>query len=391
MRPQINYDFIKFDRAFSHLKAGQTKRATDEIKTELNKFFKDSNCYEVIFTKNTDKMFFGMTTFCTISKEDTDKILNDETPVRIERYAIEIDSRLLDIGLTNRELTAVLLHEVGHVVNDSTPIEDVRNAIDRYLADNDTNMDIVKSRETNALFTFAIRDAIRKSRSLFTRKNDEILADEFVFRCGYGSELEKAFRKIVSSTPALSAEAENKFMSLQWSLRIYKDLKMNRLGAIKTLNKIAQLSGSELEKREVKQVASSLQKMNLVDENTVISIEEANKGGLVGRLKRSGLKAIEEDLYEYKMRIKNIDDENEAIVLMRQINSRISVLDDYICYSDASEKEKARWEKVFVEYDKLRMQLSDKTIYKNNNYGLWVDYNYANTVGYNPGSDAYVR
>jgi hypothetical protein len=91
------------------------------------------------------------------------------------------------------------------------------------------------------------------------------------------------------------------------------------------------------------------------------------------------------------MRIRNVDDEDEAIVLMRQINSRMSVLDDYICYADCNEQERKRWEKVYYKYDKIRDELANKSIYNHKSYGLFLDYNYADQYGSPTGGNPYYR
>lgn len=389
MGPRINYNFTGLEQSMKHLRDGQTNRALPEIKRELNKFFKDSECTQVLFTKNTDKLFFGMTTYCIMSPERISNIIEDDQPIRVDRYYIEIDSKLLEIGLTSRELTAFILHEVGHVVNDSTPVEEVRKAIDKYLAENNMVLDLKKSRDLNYLLSFAIRDTIRKTTSIFSRGDQEILADEFVFRCGYGEDLESGFRKVTSSALDINRDVSNKFITLQWALRIYSDIGIHRLGAIKVLNRIVQLSGSEIEKKEVK---DTIKHLKSVDPSTLAEsayIEESNKG-LVARIRRGGLKGIEEDIYEYQMRIRNIETEDEAIVLMRQLNTRMSVLDDYLYNSENLDpRERERWEKLLHKYDILREELSKKTVYNHKQYGLWLDYNYASAIEGN--SDPYYR
>lgn len=390
MGPRINYNFTGLERAMKHLRDGQTRTALPEIQRELNKFFKDSTCTQVLYTKNTDKLFFGMTTYCVINAVDVDKIVNDDQPMRIDRYYVEIDSKLLELGLTSRELTAFILHEVGHVVNDSTPIEEVRKSIDKYLVENDMTLDLQKSRDLNYLLSFAIRDTIRKTTSIFSRGDDEILADEFVFRCGYGEDLESGFRKVTSSALDINRDVSNKFITLQWALRIFSDIGIHRLGAIKVLNRIAQLSGSEVEKREAKDCVKHLKSVDPVAfAESAILLNEGDKG-LVSRLRRGGLKGIEEDVYEYQMRIRNVDTEDEAIVLMRQLNTRMSVLDDYLYNSENLDpKERSRWEKLLNKYDILREELAKKAVYNHKQYGLWLDYNYADAMEGN--KDPYYR
>lgn len=378
--PYVNYNFDNFDRAMSHLKNGQTNRACKELKTELNKFFKGSTCKEVIFTKNTDKLFFGMTTYCEMTTGQVTEAIFGDQPVRIQKYSIEIDSKLLDMGLQIRELTAVLLHEVGHVVNDSMPIEEVRRGMDKYMAEYESNLDIKKAEDLVPFFRFAIRDTIRKTTSLFNRNDEEILADEFVFRCGYGAELESAFRKIKANALSINSNMTNKFITLQWALQIYTNIGVHRLGAIKTLNRVKELSGSEYEKKEADQVITALKGKTPVYESADV-VHEDSKRTLAAKLRRKGLRSMEEDLYEYQMRSRNVEDENEAIVLMRQINARMSTLDSYI-YDSANldKRDVARWQDLYDRYAVLRNELSKKTVYNNKSYGLWLDYNYANNV-----------
>jgi hypothetical protein len=389
MEARINYNFHNLEQAMIHLRNGESKRACGEIERELNKFFKDSKCTKVIFTKNTDKLFFGMSVYCSISSDMADDIVNSDRPIRIERYYVEIDSKLLDIGLNSRELVAFLLHEVGHVVNDSTPTEEVRKAIDKYMAEYGAVLDLNKSRDLNYLFRFAIADTIRKSTSIFNRKDEEILADEFVFRCGYGPELESGFRKLRGSALNINSDVDNKFITLMWALRIYTDIGVHRLGAIKVLNRVIQLSGSEIEKKEATDVVKHLKAVNANSLAETACFHE-NEKGLIARIRRGGLKGIEEDLYEYNMRIRNVETEDEAIVLMRQLNTRMSVLDDYLYNSEGLDpSERKRWEKVLDKYDILRNELAKKTVYNSKQYGIWLDYNYANAM--QGGSDPYYR
>ena len=76
------------------------------------------------------------------------------------------------------------------------------------------------------------------------------------------------------------------------------------------------------------------------------------------------------------MRVKNIETEDDAIVLMRQINSRMSILEDYLRDEDIDDIDRKRWEECYKNYVELRSTLSKKTLYKRKQMGLWMDYNY---------------
>ena len=60
----INYDFSAFINVFNRMKEHGSATPSDlgTLKNELNGFFKDSKCKDVLYTNNTDKMFFGIKT-----------------------------------------------------------------------------------------------------------------------------------------------------------------------------------------------------------------------------------------------------------------------------------------------------------------------------------------
>lgn len=376
---RIDYDFSGLNSAMFKLKSNPSSSNLNSIKYELNKFFTDSKCEEVIYTKNTDKLFFGMCCMPVMSDEEVVDVLMTNKPKRIEKYYIEIDSKLLDLGLSSQELTAVLLHEVGHLVNDCTPVEKTRNSIDMYLDKNKTNLSFKNSIHEKSLIKYAIKDSIRKLTSLFFYRDEEIIADEFVVRCGYGKHLESAYKTIVRSCGILTrgVHSDSKLATLEWTLRLYKDLGLKRVYAISVLNKARNITGSKLEKREIEIANKSLNKMEyLVAQEATVLMEKTKLGlGIFRDVRLNGLRNIEDDLYEFNIRLKNVSDEEESLLLLRQINLRLSIIEDYLSDTSLDEHEKKRWYKLFDKYTLLREQLSKKAIYSRKNYGLFVDYN----------------
>lgn len=376
---RYKYDFSGLETAMSHLRHDQSQSTLNDIKDELNKFFADSKCVDVLYTRNTDKMFFGMCVYAILDGPEVANILSDDKPIRISKYYVEIDSKLIDnLNLSKEELTAVLLHEVGHLVNDSSPITEVRRAIDEYMESTGDVLSIKDSIHFKEVLAYAVKDTLRKVTSLFTRDNDEILADEFVYMCGYGEALESAFRKIMANASTINRGVSNKFIVLAWTLQVYKNMKFERIRAIKTLNDAKRFTASKLEKRELEVTIRSLNKIDdiALQEAAIVTEEATKNNSLLQRVQHGGLKSIEEDVFEYQMRIRNVENEDDAILILRQINTRMSILDDYLQYSDIDDRERARWQKVFDKYDELRDELSKKTVYFRKNYGIWMDYNY---------------
>ena len=377
----INYDFSTFISVFAKMKerCGATPSELNTLKTELNRFFKDSTCKEVLYSNNTDKMFFGIKIISMIDADDIFDYLVDDEPKRISKYIIEIDSHLLNpiMNLTPTEMMAILLHEVGHLVGDATPIENARNALNSHLANNKDHIKISQSIHYKEILAYGLKDYLSKSRSMFyTSDASEIFADEFARSYGFDKELSDAYDKISNNNIKLYENSEvSKFVVFGWTLTLYKNLKVRRVGAIRTLTRAKQLTGSRLEKMEIDNV---IRRIKRIDDD--ILIESAN-GGIKSRLREkmrkarlNNLRTIENTLYEITMQIRNIEDENDALYIMRQLNNSIAIIDEYRNSPDCDNTELSRWTQLMDKFIQLRDKLSSTVVYRNKNYGIFIQY-----------------
>lgn len=377
MDKKLSYDFSEFEKILFNIKANPTPNLLVRLKNELNDFFKDSTCKEVIYTNNTDKLFFGMSIIPVFyGGQDIYEIIQSDEPYRVKYYYVELDSKLFSetLGLSKGELTAVLLHEVGHMVNDSSPMTEVRSELDQYLAKNKEHITISDSIHYKEILAYGVKDALRKVTSLFEYKDEELIADEFVFRCGYGEELESAFRQICKNGYNINKDVDNKMMVLSWVLRLYKDVRLRRIAAIHTLNKGKALTASKLEKKEMDNVIRRLQRIDddALLESTLSDLQDRYRDS-IRQLKFKGIRGLEDDLYEYNLRIKNLETEADALLALRQINSKMSIIDDYVSTEKLDENEKKRWYNLLNKYDMLREELSKKTMYQNKTR-LYINY-----------------
>ena len=358
------------------------KKGLESLRKELNKFFKDSNCKEILFTRS-DSLFFGMCVYPIITKELCVEILQDEKPVRFDQYAIEIDSKILhpSLDITPREMVAMILHEVGHIVNDPNPVNEVRKAIALQLTKSGDSLNIPKTAQYYTIISYGIKDTIRRLTSMFfIYKNGEVLADEFVHMCGFGDNLNNIFDKICKSGMKINEPTANKLVSLAWTLSVYKQVKLKRIPALKLLNKMKSITGSLLEKREMEIIENAIKTIDDANiqeccditnkDNYYIFTEDKKeiKQSKYAELRKAAtlknIKKFEQDVYEYKMRIRHIADEDDAYYLMRMINTRISVLEDFLEHERLSEHEHKRWWKLLDQYYSLRDELSNKTTYR---------------------------
>ena len=378
----IEYDFSSLLESFELLKANkQTPEIMQTIKGELNRFFEDSNCKEVIFTTNTDKMFFGIKIVPMLDADDVYDYIIDDEKLRVDKYIVELDSKLFDpvMDLTPQELLTLLIREVSHLVGSSQPIEDMRNALHIYLAENRTTIKISQSIHYKEILAYGLKDYLSKAQSIFYNGDKtDVIADEFILAYGFISYLETAYDKIFNSNIKLYENCNvSKFIIFSWTLDLYRNIKTRRVGAISTLNELKTLTASRLEKMEMDNVIRRIQR---IDDDSVLS-EGARMDNLKIKIKEklkkarlNNLRMIDSTFYELSMQVKNVEDENDALYLMRQINTNLSVVDEYRNSEDCDDYEKERWNAVFEKFMQLRDKLTDTVVYKNKQYGLFVNY-----------------
>lgn len=379
LRKNINYDFSEFLNTFADMKQRHTATPSDlkVLKDELNKFFKDSTCKEVLYTNNTDKMFFGMKIIAMIDADDIYDYLVEDEPVRIGKYIIEIDSHLLNpvLDLTERELLAMLLHEVGHMVGDATPVENARRELNNYLAANKDHIRIAQSIHYKEFLAYGLKDYLSKQQSMFyTSDASEILADEFAMSYGFSNDLSHAYSKITSNNMKLYENSEvSKFAVFAWTLNLYNNLKTRRVGALHTLSRAKQLTGSRLEKLELDNV---MRRIKRIDDDILVEASSIHSK-LREKLKKhrlNNMRTIDSTMYELSMQIRNVEDEDDALYLMRQLNNNIAIIDEYKNSPDCDTQEVQKWNNLMDKFIQLRDKLASTVVYKNKTYGIFVQY-----------------
>lgn len=354
-RAPINnrYDLNKIDKLLGSLDNDHSSSNLLKLKKELNSFFLDSACKQVLYTINTDKLFFGMRVYVHISKSNSINLIESDKEHVFTEYSVEIDSKLYDpmLGLTDKELTAILLHEIGHIVYDSGNMESIKANIDMYFANNDVYLPR-NDTSYKELLAYAIKDSVIKNASLFAKiGNEELVADAYVAGCGYGIYLESAFKKILSNNLYINKSVNNKFVTLAWVLQVATNIGTTRLPAIKTLNKAKQLTASELEKREIENAIRNLNKLD-IQENVFGNIKTRfdNK---IEAFKLKGIRNIKNDIYELNLRLRSAESESDLLYVIRTCNTNINILQDYLT-EDITEEERQSAADAMMELYKIR-------------------------------------
>ena len=357
-----------------------------DLRTIINSIFDENKCLDVLYTLNTDKQFFGIRINPAMSASDATVILSTDEKVRLVNYQIEFDSKLFDIGLTGEELVAITIYEIASMMDNTEIFDNLRALIDCNVVTNDDVISIRDSVNYAQLIIFAIKDTMYKlSSMIFKEEPEDLLANPATAATETGESLLSAREKIISSISGLGDTFRTpKPVILEWMFLMYRDMKINSGIISDTLNDAKAFTASRL---EIAEIDKTLDAVNRIDSSIIESknidlnhffekkhLSSLNEISLFKSLKRNGLRGIENELYEYTMRVKNCTDADDAYLVMRGINNRLGVLEDYIYSEQLSDSDRRHWEEVAQAYRDLRVVLSKKKL-EGKQYGLFFDYN----------------
>jgi len=361
----------------------------EDMKTQLNNLFQESGivCTNVIYTNNTDKPFFGVMVNPGISAAESMIIIASDEEVKLKTYQVELDSKLFNLGLDASELTSTLIFEISSMMCDNGAIENTRAIIDLNSLKDDDVIYLRDSANYAQLVIYALKDTLYKVSSImFKTDPDQIISNQYIQVLDLQEEILSAQQKVSSSVfGSEDTLRDPKASIMNWMLMMYKDMKHNTRLVKDTLKDAKCFTGSRLIKSEIDKTLEAVDNINnqIVIENCSLNehfdkahMSALNELSLFQSLKRSGLRSIEDDLYEFTIRMKNCETEDDAMYILRGINTRLNILEDYLLQNADSinDSEKKHWQQVANGYRNLRQELAKKKIGNKKQYGIWFDY-----------------
>lgn len=351
-------------------------KAILDLKESINKLIPDYNIGILYLSDNTDKELFGifinrrLDVLSLIGPTDMREIPEGN----MNSFDIDIDSKLFTMGLEPREIASIILYDMYCILSHDATL-DVVAVYDTICAGRESSLKnkIIGKVATENLFRFCASDYLYRARSIFTRDENELVRiPDILPAYDISADFEIAAEKIFKHEYMVCKKNNPPAaLSMNWMMSaIYRHTDRST-EILDILRDFMDTSGSTLIKTLVKTIARLLVDINV----KFFRREIATEASLFSGIRKSGMKSLENDLFEYEMRVKNIEDENSAIFLMRQINSRISIIQDYLEEEKIPEAEMKRWQKLYDRYEKLRIQMTNKPIYSRKMYGLFVDYN----------------
>lgn len=208
-------DFTEIDIAFENiLNNRDITQSLNRIGDHLSKMIGKRFVVTVSKANNTDP-FYLMSVYPQQSTLDSiiSSILNEEPDIKLKEiwdnnnvWTVEIDERLLSgtlFPITSRELTALLLHECGHVVESNSIPQRMSKVIKyKYVMSGLGTKNVFK----HGLFREVLKLPILKACSIKNYLDHdglrkEMKADLFAIRNGYGKELQDVLNKIIVAKP----------------------------------------------------------------------------------------------------------------------------------------------------------------------------------------------
>lgn len=380
-KAKTNYDFNDLLTIIDSLKQDADPDVLRNFAYELNMFFRDVKCEGVLYTNNTDLDFFGVYVQPVLKEKDVYPLLISDYTTTIEKYYVELDSKLFNplLGLTNREILAIILHDIGSMINSSGPIDRAVKEIDLYL---DTTNDVLRTTDNVnyvAILTFGLKDLLHKLTSIFTADlTSNVAIDDFIMSCGFINELNSAISKLKKfGYLNMFSEGGSPSAIIAWTIRIYNDIKGQRIRTIRLLRKAASYTPVRLVKREMNHMITALSRID--DSSILESVFDDVKMKYQSMSKKftmSSIKDIEEDYYDYAVTLQNVNDEDDALLLLHRINSRMSVIDGILNDDNPqiSDRERKAFADLYERYNKLRNDVVAKKVYKRNYRRIYVNY-----------------
>ena len=363
--------------AVSSIMRNPVQRNLDDLKSALNKMFTETKCDNVIFTRNEDKLFFGLYAMPEIDPEKVVDIITKDDRYRVDKYVLELDGKLFGsyLGLNYKQIAALIVHDIGALTNNSAPAEEVVHALDKYLIDNDDVLKLSDVIHYQKILSYAFRDSLRKCTSVFELgqyKEDEDTFADFITWTNYRELIKSAMEKINRLGYNTKKEVTNKYITLAWAMRIYKDVLGYRISAIKTLERLQELTPSKIEKQEL---ANFAKRLTCIDDDMLLEnygYTTINEDDMLDMMRNAKypiqtnvvdcLDIAKNDLVGFMLKQEHLDkSEPDALPdLLHSINTSMMYVKDYMDENISPDEKEVfkQWTAIFKEMDKRRNELS---------------------------------
>ena len=358
MKININKEkFNDIENSFTRLKENESEvNALSKISDALSSLTGKTIVVNTIRPESKNQDCFVMSVYPDESVIDAivDAILTEKNDSILgqlwnssSKWNIEIDTRILskDVGLDEKELTALLLHEVGHIIYSNTiPFRIAKVLRFEFAKVNMLSKALIKDSFFKKLLYFPILNACNSTKNKNSIK-EEIKSDKYSAQAGYGVPLSTAMDKIIIFMGNTSADDEMKELTdFVFDSITSLQNRQNKLVRRNMLTMIAS-TPSVFAKKMITPFVNSLHggagavTENVKDtfiENKIAKITDDfyASEAFFNRLKK--LKRIDPADIDYiALELNNIKSNDDKMMIVSYIYNKIDTIDYYIALIDS--------------------------------------------------------
>jgi predicted transcriptional regulator len=399
-------DLLFIEKCFSAIKEKKDViESTDAIKRTLKRMF-DLNI-DITLVNNTTNNFFGMVIYPSISSMDKvlDAIVKEKTTTdRIlelwaenKEWYLEIDSILLydrHLNCNPAELTAVMLHEIGHVIYSNTIPQRVTKIIRSELVSLTYSMkELCKKSIVSKLFELCIIEACSSKDYTFHSTHNEVDADRFVMKMGYGQELDNFVGKLLATQGFKDInnddgelDANVKIMS-RWAVDNITEIQMRKtklkhsldIEMLRTPSVFIKDAMQKIKdifvKKEGSAYKQALSEQTLLKTHTKIVTESIlDFVDNIGKIKK--IQQVDIDIIA--VQIEKMENQDDKIYLLDLIYDKIELVHTALDMIEKGKTDKVSQSKVTLlgfqtQLEKMRNQILTTKV-KEKQYGVFIKY-----------------
>lgn len=335
---------------------------------------------------DNDKKFFGMCVYPSVEEIQklTEVLIADPSKKKFSEVekihrefmsksekVIEIDSILLydhNINATAGEITAILLHEIGHVVGSNSLVNRMARAKEYMMMkfDNRTRKLIPVISFIPKLFNIVTLQIFSHQFNLQLMKEKE--ADELAFKEGYGEELYNILGKLIANGKGDQVKKTNKELdkdievTIDWLIVNIKELEYRKDRLKKSLRLLKMTSPSKFLGDFITGIKDKIFRKD--DEKMIEKAEKAvviNEAFILSNLRNKKMKApagavdssgrvrrlVARDLDIYRAELERVNTIDDKIFLLERLYDLMDV---------------AEYAKYMLEENPKRVMQSEETI-----------------------------
>jgi hypothetical protein len=236
--------------AFAALVGGEERASIKAIAVSVKDTF-NMEC-EVRLSRSLSGKFFGMQIYP--STEEVERVTlrvvrGEDGSARFEKCSgvvIVIDRAMLDGSFSPRELTACLIHEVGHKVNWSTSVNKVLTVLGGISNLIKVGKLIVAGISLTSIIGFLVGMMLSSSiGTIVIGTVEEVVSDSLAVTYGYGPELHSSLTKVSSR---VSGRDDSMFTRVSALIGVIPSLGFRKASIIGILRKERAMASSEYER-----------------------------------------------------------------------------------------------------------------------------------------------